>query len=302
MSKDQHNLDNIDELFREFPRWKPNVLYFGPGGAKGIQMVGSLIKIYGEYLTELDTIVGCSAGSIIGMMLCLGYTALEIAKESKDFNLFEKVDVNNLKLLMSQKGLLDPEVTKEKIKDIVIKKMGHNGTLLELYNMCGIEFISVTSVKRMKRSEYVSYKNYPDELISDAVFASMNIPYLFRRSLFLGENCIDGAFTDPLPLHLKDKEDNRVLVICLDEGCNESIADNIIQDIYDTVTLPIITLKNHSINNASNRCRILNMKCNVKDITGITVSQSDKQLMLRDGYEKMNIFLKEMIKEENKMI
>ena len=298
--KSKSELDQVEKIFKDYPDWRPNVLILGAGGVKGFQIIGALLRGY-NFILDLDTIIGCSVGSIIGMMLCLNYTPLEIIKEAKDFNFFEFFDIKTMDNIIDTKGLIDPEIIKDKLQQVVIKKMGHSGTLKELYDMCGIEFISVISNKSKFIPEYISYVKYPDIKIVDIVFLSMNLPIIFHESTFNGNIYIDGAFTDPLPIHLKDKDENKILIICINEDyriTNEN--NNLITYIYDVITLPIIMLKKRSIEMMSDRCKILNMGCEVLDI-GFITSQKDKLNMVKRGYEYMDKFINEIIEEENRI-
>jgi predicted acylesterase/phospholipase RssA len=294
-------MNDLDDIFKEYPnKWIPNVLVLGPGGAKGYQMIGALIKLY-PYLTNIDSIIGCSVGSIIGMMLCLGYDPKEIAKEANKFNIFDNFHFTSIQDILSKKGLIDPSKIKDKLKELVGKKVVGNVTLKQLYDICGVEFISVISYKDEARAEYVSYKNFPNELVTDVVFASMNIPFIFHKTTFNNHICLDGAMTDPLPLHLKDHGDNKILSITIDsQNNNEDINDDIgmIKHIYEVLILPIVTLKKMSIKNASLKCKILDMNCKFTDMSGATVRKEDKIQMLKEGYGDAEEFLKKLIEDE----
>ncbi|GAH01238.1 unnamed protein product, partial [marine sediment metagenome] len=53
--------------------WKPNILVIGPGGIKGFYYCGALLSLdSGGILSDVDTIVGCSVGSLIGLLLISG--------------------------------------------------------------------------------------------------------------------------------------------------------------------------------------------------------------------------------------
>lgn len=293
----------FDNLFKSFPDWKPNVLMLGPGGAKGFQIIGALTKIYPEYISEVDTMIGCSVGSIICMMICLGYTPVEIAVEAFNFNLFDYFQLRSLSEIVNKKGLIDPETIKDKLLELVKKKSGgSNLTLQQLYNICGTEFISVVSYKDICKAEYVSHVNFPDEFVTDVVFASMKLPFIFHQTRFNGHIVVDGALTDPLPIHLRDFGNNRILVIAIDsQNTNDDVKDEtgFITDIYESLILPVICLKKIAINNASERCKILDMVCKFVDTTGATLGREQKLQMLKDGLGQMETCLEKIIKEEN---
>lgn len=300
-------MDDLDDIFKEYPnKWIPNVLFLGPGGVKGYQIIGALIKFYPTYLVELDTIIGCSVGSIIGMMLCLGYEPREIAKKGKEFSIFDFFQFTSFQDILNKKGLIDPNRIKEKLIEIVAAKAVSNVTLKDLYNICGVEFISVISYKDESRAEYASYKNFPNALVTDIVFQSMNLPFIFHKDMFNGRVCVDGAFTDPLPLHLRDFGDNRILSISVDS--EDSIDDDsnneisMLKYIYQVMILPIVSLKKISIKNASSRCKILDMKCKVTDMSGATVKQDDKIAMLKDGFEGAENLLNKLINQEDNFV
>ena len=78
--------------------WIPNVLVLGPGGIKGFAELGALIFLESvNYIDSIDTIVGCSVGSVIGLLLIIGYSATEILSEVIQSSIFDEIGSISLK-------------------------------------------------------------------------------------------------------------------------------------------------------------------------------------------------------------
>jgi hypothetical protein len=261
--------------------WKPNVLILGPNSSD-YYSIGGLLRIYNNFLLNLDSIICCSASCVIGMMLCLGYSALEIVELTEGENYLgeSRNGVQHIISLIS-KGHQQNIIYKNKLKELIIKKIGHDGTLFELYNACGIELICVLTLKDQIEPEYVSYKNYPDELISNIVYSSLSFPIFYEEQRLNDRVVVNGSFSDPLPVGLKDDGTNRVLVLYSMHDVYP-IDSPLVKDLQSIVSLSIKSLMKRSIKNASKKCKLINFKYELTD---------DKNEMIKNGYKQMSDFL-----------
>jgi predicted acylesterase/phospholipase RssA len=283
---------------QEYPKWIPNVLVLGPGGIKGYQILGALVRMYPRWLSEIDAIIGCSVGSIIALMICLGYNPNEIIEEGNKVDLFEdfKFSIIDFKDTV---GILKHDMITSKLERIVKNKFAHDVTLKKLHDACDINFISVTLNKTKDEVEYINYKTHPDLSVVTAVLLSINIPILFEKMIFQGDTYIDGAFGNPFPIDILDEGENRILGITVETSSSiRSKSDDMISYIYGIFNSTIIQLKKRIIKSASSRCKILSLDCTILDMSGFSVKQSDKKEMLRKGFNEASDFIDCLIQEE----
>lgn len=271
----------MNSVFKSEEEWKPNVLILGPN-SKDYYSIGGLLRIYNDFLLGVDSIVCCSSSCVIGMMLCLGYSALEIVELTEGENYLGE-SRNGIQHIISliSKGYQQNIAYKNKLKELIIKKIGHDGTLSELYNACGIELICVLTLKDEVEPEYVSYKNYPHELISNIVYSSLSYPVFYEEQRLNDRIVVNGLFCDPLPIELKDDGANRILVLYSMHDVY-SIESSLMNDLQSIVRLSIKSLMKRSIKTASKNCRVIKFENN---------SDNDKTEMIKSGYKQMSDFL-----------
>lgn len=178
-----------------------NNLVLSSGGMSGIIAVGALNFIYG--LGKLDSIknyIGCSAGSMIELLLLIGYTPFEISQAISEIN-NEKEFMNfNITNLIKNYGIYDNIIIKKILESIVIEKLGFIPTMKELFEMTEKTFTCVVFNYSLYSLEYIDYKTNPTYLCTDVVASSSCIPIVFNP-VELGEyQYIDGGIMEPFPI------------------------------------------------------------------------------------------------------
>ena len=183
-----------------------NGLVLSGGGSKGLLQLGFLEALYeNKKIEKIKYFSGCSIGSVLCVLLAIGYTPSEIITYFcvNDFcSLFKGF---NVLLISNYYGLIDCNVILNYIERMVIEKINYIPTFEDLYYKYGITF-TCPAFKVNHRSDedphiYFSYKTHPKMTITKAACLSSNIPIVFTKSSYNDEYYIDGGVFDNFPIN-----------------------------------------------------------------------------------------------------
>jgi predicted acylesterase/phospholipase RssA len=277
-------------------------LVLGPGGIKGFLQLGSLFVLEKkEKLVSLKRIVGVSIGSIIGCLYTSGFTIPDIIRKAVSVDMLTDINSLDFKGVSSHKGLISNEFIKNELEESMREKFGMIPTLYQHYLATGMEFVSVVSNLTKKIPEHLSYKNYPNLSIVDAVLMSMNIPLLFYRMTYQGSTYIDGAFMDPFPVTPYDNGEEEILVITVEVG-DEKDRGDVFQYIHGIIHSTMTRLKDLSMRSMSSKVHHICIAYPTYDVTGISIDSLGKGKMVAIGYDVAEQFLKKTEVNEETII
>lgn len=180
-------------------------LVLGGGGEKGFLLLGGL-----TYFSTINEInfddVKCFSGTSIGGCLCvllsIGYTPIELQVHLNDLQYIdiEQKTIDYIKNITLDYGIFDIDLLIEKLKELIINKLGKIPTLLELFEITQKELYLTTLNITTYSIEYLNYKTHGDLLISDACIMTANIPIVFKKKI-VNNNCyIDGGLANNIPV------------------------------------------------------------------------------------------------------
>ena len=137
---------------------KPEILVLSSGGSKGLAHLGALSYYeMKNQLTNIHTFVGCSIGSMICLLLNVGYRASELAELFLYFKLDYQTGLSNI---IDDYGFYDMKQLKEKLSKMVMDKLGMVPTLKQLYELTKKRLlISTYNVDRLE-TYYFDYFCY----------------------------------------------------------------------------------------------------------------------------------------------
>lgn len=185
-------------------------LVLSSGGSLGIAYLG-LHKIFEECydISNIETILGVSAGSIYGMLMIIGYSYEEIYDIlcHLNFNELLNVNIDSILNLKDKKGLDSMDKIMDKIKELISRKIDNiNITFKELYEKFNKSLlIGVTNIT-FYRFEVFGFNNYPDLPIIEAIKISCCIPLIFEPIIFNNNVYVDGGLFNPYPIDFFDKD------------------------------------------------------------------------------------------------
>ena len=178
------------------------------GGPIGLYIYGALKKLNNEKfwnIEDIKSIYCTSIGGFIGIItiLNLDWSWIDDFLIKRPWN--KVLDVNNINYLdiITDKGLFDSNIAKNMIEPLLkAKGLDIDITLKEFYEFSNIViyFYSTNLNSAELNIEEISYKNYPNMKLYEALYITVNIPFIFKP-YFIDEKClIDGGLVNNNPI------------------------------------------------------------------------------------------------------
>lgn len=175
------------------------------GGAHVMAFVGSL-RVMEErgLLKEVTEVVGASAGSLLALMLVLGFDVEEIrAFIRKSFT-----NENGLRISLKDTwkitqtfGIDDGESVFELVHAILEhKKVDRDITFIDLAKLTGKNLVIAVGNVNKERVEFMSVDSVPTMAISKAIRACTSVPVLYQPVIHNDEYYVDSLFFNNFPI------------------------------------------------------------------------------------------------------
>ena len=155
---------------------------------------------------KINTFLGTSSGSIISLLLILGYTSEEIKKIIFDVDT-DKYGGDICKVLgiynmYSTYGYVNPEKYIQWIKDVIANKTGNgNITFQELYNLTKKDLIATGTCLNKRESHYYHRFSNGNMPVFKAIQISTALPFLFPPINWKGDILVDGGILENYPIY-----------------------------------------------------------------------------------------------------
>tara|TARA_A100001015_G_scaffold318081_1_gene436853 strand:- start:1512 stop:2396 length:885 start_codon:yes stop_codon:yes gene_type:complete len=183
-------------------------LVLSGGAYKGFYTIGAIKYLINKEffkMKDIETIYGTSVGSLIGGILCLKLNIKDITEYAinKPWEKAFKFSVDSLLDIIGKKGFIE----KKFIEDIFINLLkgaglNSNITLKKLYEFSNIMFNIFTVNMTKFELEKINYKTHPDMKLTDAIYLSCSLPFIFQPC-YIDNNCyIDGGIINPYPMNI----------------------------------------------------------------------------------------------------
>ena len=201
-----------------------HILVMSGGGIKGIAHLGALKALDDlNYLIHIDTIAGTSVGALIGCLLCIGYSPIDLFEFILyfDINLLKSVNPSNL---LSSFGLDDGKnfiLVLHKL--FQAKYINSDITFSDLFKLSKKKLIVSASCINDKKIYYFSHLSHPDMSVLLAIRMSISIPLYFIPVLYDNKLFIDGGCIDNYPIQLFIDDLDNVIGIYVSSVPNETI-------------------------------------------------------------------------------
>lgn len=274
-------------------------LCLSSGGYKGYAMLGVLTALYSKNCFKRTTYFsGCSVGSIITLLLAIGWKPIELYKRVKSIKIFNGLSDINIDSFKEKYGLLDNQSLTEELKDLILEKVDKIPTFLDLWDKKQI-YLAFSITDRITKEEFkVDWKSCPSLLISDGAMMSSNMPFVFPPIDFNNMKAIDGALTNPFPLDYIDNRKRKILGICV-YGEPKDDMDSFIPYMTGNFMISIEQIQKLSIKHASKNVDILQLF--VSDLNVMDAGNLDdgKFKMYMDGIHDGKLFLKALNKKNH---
>ena len=167
------------------------------------------------FTDDVDTIIGCSVGTMIGVLMVAGYNILEIISEAADVDLFRDMNSIDLRKIKENTGVINNNIVRDRLSILLEAKFGMVPTMEQLYLATGICFCATTFNLTDKIPVYITADTHPHMSAVEVVLLSINIPFFLYRLAHEGCTYIDGAFGNPYPIDVYDDGNTNILGIYL---------------------------------------------------------------------------------------
>lgn len=178
------------------------------GGPLGIYVYGILKRLNNLKFWQIENIksIYCtSIGGLIGIII-----ALNLDWEWMDDFIIKRpwhktLDLNNINYLkiIGEKGFFDESIAKNIIEPLLkSKNINTEINLKDFYNLTNIKlyFYSTNINLNLLNEQEISYINYPNMKLYEALYATMNIPFIFKP-FYIDDKCfIDGGLVNNNPI------------------------------------------------------------------------------------------------------
>ncbi|CAH6420316.1 Patatin phospholipase [uncultured virus] len=191
------------------------------GSVKGISHVGAL-KVLEERglldLKQLKSIAGTSAGSLLGMLIVLGFSLDEIWQFLYELDITRLMDPNPL-LFLQRCGVESGQILHNFFEKILTQSTNiKHINFRQLYELTSIHYTVVGSCLTTKEAVYYDHINTPNFKVSMAVRISISMPGFFTPVSIGDRKYIDGAILDDYPMGLfADRLDETIGIMITNE-------------------------------------------------------------------------------------
>lgn len=218
-------------------------IYLSGGGMCAMAHVGALIELSKHMpIKAVKEWMGVSAGSLVAMCICIGYSLEEL------FDICVRFDFTNIKEYDSVPGwLLHFGIdTGERLHKLIeaclhVKNLSSDFTFKDCHDKFGKSLRVVATDLNEAKSITFSTTTTPNYKIADAVRASMSYPYYFQPFICpeTGHHLADGGVISNYPLFVLPREEHSRTLSILIRTTIEQHKDLMELAIEELISRPI---------------------------------------------------------------
>lgn len=188
-----------------------DTLYLSSGGIKGYSILGVISVLEKKQLLQYyKTIIGSSVGSIIGLLIIIGYNSNSIYKlllnDLEDILFKKQINQENILLnLINFYGINNGNKYKNLLQYLLKeKKYKIDITFKELYDETQINFIVITSDICSSELFYFNKDDTPNYSVINSIMASTCIPLVFQPIYYEDKILVDGGYFNNIKMRYLD--------------------------------------------------------------------------------------------------
>lgn len=271
-----------------------DTLVLSGGGIKGFCILGGIQGCIDlGLLKNITTFVGTSVGAIIGYLLAIGYTPIEIIVGLYTNKWLEKMQYFNLVATINGNGATSFTNLNEALEKLTLSKIGRLLTLGKLKEMFGKTLICATYNMTVCTMEYLGPDNNPDLPCLTALRMSANIPMVFDRFKYMDNYYIDGGVSDNFPIAKGVEVGKKVLGIYLqiqEKSLQDDPEDGMITYFLRLIYILMIQGTKNRIDQVIDKCTIIPIVGEMRNIIEFDIKSKTRLDMFSDGYESVKNF------------
>ena len=246
-------------------------LVLGPGAMALFAILGHVSTLN---LSQVKEISGSSAGSILGFLLCLGMSPVDILDATLNIDVEKIYKMSTISCLLKDYGMISTQSVRQALLEC---SYGRDPTFNELDKVLYVSTFCMNTQKTVYFSKYT----HPNMKVIDAVCMSVAVPIIFASVTYDGYTYVDGCIEEKLPMGpFLDKIPEDIYAIEI--GQDESDIKTEIKSIKDFALsfLGIIFKNRHD-------CYVKNkktIKITTGDALNFTMSHDEKLRMYSRGF------------------
>ncbi len=284
----------------------PHRIYLSGGGMCAIAHVGALIELSTHIpLKAVKEWMGVSAGSLVAMCLCIGFTLEEL------YEVCIRFDFTNVKEYDSVPGwLLHFGIdTGERLHKLIeaclhVKGLSSDFTFKDCYDKFGKSLRIVATDLNDAKSITFCPKLTPNYKIADAVRASMSYPYYFQPFIcpISNHHLSDGGVISNYPLFVLPKEEHSRTLSILIRTSMKTEEDLMNLDIEDLISRPIniVLTERTNIEARFYDSQCIQIKLGNLNILEFSFDEKTKNFIVEKGKEAVVNYFKNLQKPKRR--
>ena len=181
-------------------------LVIGSGGVMCAAAIGLWRVLQAENI-QVDSIVGCSGGSLFSTSIATGTNAAEMAELSRNFWTSDIMQGYTTNLKASKDGSLKFNERSGLVNDDIL-----NNNLKKIYG--DLSFSDMKVSLKIVATDFLSGQKVvlSEGSIFNAIRASLAIPIIFPPWEINGRLLVDGAVSDPLPIDVAIQDGADIII------------------------------------------------------------------------------------------
>ena len=226
-----------------------NLLLSG-GGLKGLLHLGALKALEEKnLLKDIKNYGGASIGSIIALLLCIGYNYNDIMIIILKINMNKFYDITDVFELLNIYGLMNWDPCERFLRLLLETKFKKkNISFKELYELTS-KTLHINAINVNTTEEIIfNHINYPDIDIVDACLASSSLPFLFSPRIINDNHYIDPFTVNNCPYNIFSNDLENTICLSINDFLNKNTYTKI--DSFQNYIMNVFnSLKNYNYNN-----------------------------------------------------
>lgn len=266
-----------------------NTLILSGGGVNGLTHLGALKALEElNILKNIKTFCGISIGSIISLLIIIGYTPKDI------FSVVMELDLNELKefheniinSFLKDFGAMDNKKIFN-IVEIFMKKreISPKITFLELYEKTKIKFIVNRSHLNSSSSIFYDYENSPDICVLDIIKSSSTIPFIFNCVRENDDIYVDGGIANNFPINLFKDDIDTTLGIFIKNPIKYRKEITSLQDYCFSILQSCFNQMNNTMLKYNNNKNIIVLRPTTSSVD-FSINNNQKENLFFHGYRQ----------------
>lgn len=201
-------------MSEDIDKTKIKNIVFSAGSMGGLTFVGAWKALELKGVTEgITNFSGCSIGSIMAMLVSIGYTSSELETLALSFR-YKDVAEFQVLCTFDNFGLETGNEIERLLRELLFHKTGHRDLTFNMHHtITGRDLWINASCVEQDSPYYFSRSRSHDMSIIKAVRMSISLPVIMAPVKYRGLTFIDGGFHDPCPVGMFHVEDTLVLRI-----------------------------------------------------------------------------------------